>query len=161
MAKGNRAMLLLLIEDVGLAVQIPLWTYRAGSEKAPGQVPWHPLNLLGDSWRTLVSSSWGQGKSSLPSKRENKSTNYGQMHYSHLCWGRAEPHGEIAANTAICSSSRDGETVGHYSPGLCLNQGWEMKGSTLQFPEGMCFPFTKWLRTKAERISIHLNSRKQ
>lgn len=160
MAKGNRTMLSLLIEDVGLGVQILLWTYRASGEKAQGQVPWHPLNLLGGSRRTLVNSPWGQAKSSLPSKRENKSTNYGQMCYLQ-CWDRAEPHGEIPANTAICTSSRDGETAGHYGPGWCLNQGWEMKGSTLQPPEGMRFPFMKWLRTRAERISVHLNARKQ
>lgn len=47
-------MLSLLTEDVGLDGQIPLRTYRTGSEKTPGQVPWHPLNLLGGSWRTLL-----------------------------------------------------------------------------------------------------------
>lgn len=142
-------------------IQILWWACRAGSEKAVGQVPWHPLNLLRGSQRTLVSWPWGQGKSSFWSKEENKSTNCGQMHCSHLCWDSTEPPGGRAANAAICTSSRVGETAGHYGPGLCLNQGWGMKGSTLQSPEGMCFPFTKWLRTRAERISIHLNSRKQ
>lgn len=106
-------MVSLLIKDVGLCVQMPLWTYRTGSEKASGPVPWHPLNLLRGSWKMFVSSRWSQRNSSFPRKMEDKSTNYSQMCYSCLCWDRAMPHREIVLNTAICTSPEKGEN--HWS----------------------------------------------
>lgn len=158
-------MVSLVIKDVGLYVQMPLWTcmfrHWTGTEKASKAVPWHSLNLVRGNWKMFVSLHWSQKNSSFPSKMEDKSTNYSQMCYSCLCWDRATPHREIVLNTAICTSPEKGKTIGHYCPGLCLNQGWEMKGSTLQSPEGMCFPFMKHLSTGAEIISIHLNSKKQ
>lgn len=93
-----------------LDIIIHRWACRAGSEKAVGQVPWHPLSLLRGSQRTLVCPPWVQGKSSFSSKRENKNMNYGQMRCSHLCWDSTEPPGGRAA-TLLFALQQSGVTA--------------------------------------------------